>query len=260
MNTFSYLKTPLQFVMKLGNFLSHEMNLDGYTVEEINNLDRVKIAEEFKRIVYHSLLDGSEAVGNKTFLTDIALYVDEKLPKVYVKKKNLDKYGGKGLKEISNKVVSEYGLTQHGIERIKKIVYADEYFVEGYISNYKNKEEKQTEEVCTVKKRPSSYPYEKVNNYDVLSAYLRGNGIQVSNDEFRAILRTMNDLDTKDLPKSIIVKQHSQILNVPQSRINKHLTQMKFVRKVKPAGNKAFLKNQMIGMKQLSKRLEREPD
>ena len=249
MQQFHYLTKQRNFVIQVGQIISHSLEIERYTIEEVNNLNRVTIAEQIYSKIHYSYFEGIEKVGKSAFLVDLAIYIDDKLPRIYLKKQDYEKFGGKALKNISLKTLESYGLKVQGAEKIKNENFSAAKMTEEYTSNYQNS--------ASVKNPVSPAPQD---NYQALTSYLRSNAIDVSKAEFTAILRTMNDLKNTNNTKTYILKKHSSSLNVPQSRITKHLKEMNFVSERTQQNKNSYLQKEAIASKRLEYRLIREND
>ncbi|WJE22408.1 hypothetical protein QRY07_11995 [Bacillus cereus] len=93
---FKYLINKQKFVISLGQFITynviHETLSDTScrhvgrrlrTVEEINELDRIRLAYEFYESVYPHYLEGG--ISRVDMIEHIARYIDKRIPQTYVK-------------------------------------------------------------------------------------------------------------------------------------------------------------------------------
>ncbi|MCF8021053.1 MAG: hypothetical protein K9L62_16880 [Vallitaleaceae bacterium] len=80
---------PKGFLIKLGKFVSHEVvsYFDGQrhyrTINELNQYDRLKLANQFYSRLHESYKD--TGWNEKKLLMDIAISIDDKIPKAYMK-------------------------------------------------------------------------------------------------------------------------------------------------------------------------------
>ena len=108
---FEYLRNHRQFVVRLGNYISH--NIVTYkdterkkvcrTAEELNSLDRYKLASDF----YYMESTNIEGGYGSDMIDEIALYIDQRIPQTY--EKWLLKMHDKGPANM-NTDASKYGL------------------------------------------------------------------------------------------------------------------------------------------------------
>lgn len=112
---FGYLTNKRKFIIKLGQYVSHEIVIyfnsnSGKvhrTIEELNNLDRYELAYDFYNNLHSEYLEG--APPRQDICEDIAREIDRKIPAAYYKW-NEWKDGAPSTQKISKEWALEKGF------------------------------------------------------------------------------------------------------------------------------------------------------
>lgn len=109
---FDYIERKKSFLVNLGKYISYEIVTEFTletgsrirTVEELNSMDRLELAKNFtqRRREYFKGINITEEI-----ITDIARYIDERIPQTY--EKHLNNRNDKAPAKI-NTSAEEYGL------------------------------------------------------------------------------------------------------------------------------------------------------
>ena len=122
---FYYVAKPLQFSMKLGNFISHQVvryTSKGEacikTPQQLNNLDRIVLANKFLNGLsnycskYGEIKNPNEITSDE-FILDIARYIDKRLPQSYYKWKTKSHDKAPSEIQMTDDLISSLGFMYH---------------------------------------------------------------------------------------------------------------------------------------------------
>jgi hypothetical protein len=228
-------------------------------VKEINSLNRLELAQSILLTMPEDYLVG--AYDRTELINDMAMYIDKRIPQSYAKWVTRD-YEKNPTKMVVK--ASDYGLIYHFQENEPKSKTTAAAKKRNPITKKveSNKSSGKKEQPLNRNKKLTVTEQVKEANFVQLNSYLRENGLHLEHDEYRATLYTMNGMTIYYQTKSGAIKKASQLFNVTQTSIKKHIEAMNIISerasKNGSSYKREFGRQSAIANSQFKRRLERE--